>query len=85
MAKHRKKPVESKKYPKLPNVQPKVGLVQLACCDCGLVHTMGFTSDKQGLRLEFVRDNRATGQMRRGSFAYLKNPKKGDKWKMVEL
>lgn len=74
----------NKKYHKQPNVKPKVGLVQLACCDCGLVHTMGFTSDDKGiLRLEFLRDNRATSQLRRGSFAYLKNPKKYDKWKMI--
>ncbi len=74
----------SKKYPKQPNIKPEVGLVQLACCDCGLVHTMGFTSDDKGiLRLEFARNNRATAQLRRGTFAYLKKPKKLDKWKMV--
>ncbi len=75
----------SKKYPKQPNTKPKVGLVQLACCDCGLVHTMGFTSDDRGiLRLEFERDNRATAQLRRGVFAYLKNPIKKDKWKLIK-
>lgn len=64
----------SKKYPKQP----------IACCDCGLVHTMGFTADDKGiLRLEFERNNRATSQLRRGCFAYLKNPIKKDKWKMV--
>lgn len=73
----------SKKYPKQPNVKPEVGLVQLACCDCGLVHTMGFTADNKGiLRLEFTRNNRATAQLRRGPFAYLKNPHKTDKWEM---
>lgn len=73
----------NKKYPKQPNVKPKVGLVQLACCDCGLVHTMGFSADDKGiLRLEFVRDNRATAQLRRGSFPNLKNSRKNDKWKM---
>ena len=76
----------SKKYPKQPNTKPKLGLMQLACCDCGLVHTMGFTSDKQGiLRIEYARDNRATAQLRRGMFAYLKTPQKGDKWKMVRI
>lgn len=75
----------SKKYPKQPNVKPKVGLTQLACCDCGLVHTMGFTLDDKGiLRIEFARDNRATAQLRRGTFAYLKNPIKKDKWKMIK-
>ncbi len=76
----------SKKYPKQPNVKPKVGLVQLACCDCGLVHTLGFTADDKGiLRLEFARNNRATAQIRRGSFPYLKNPLKKDRWKLVEF
>ena len=74
----------SKKYPKQPNIKPEVGLVQLACCDCGLVHTMGFTVDEKGiLRLDFIRNNRATAQLRRGTFAYLKNPLKKDKWKLV--
>lgn len=74
----------SKKYSKQPNTKPKVGLIQLACCDCGLVHTMGFTADDKGvLRLEFERDNRATAQLRRGCFAYLKSPRKNDKWEMV--
>ncbi len=73
----------SKKYPKQPNVKPKVGLVHLACCDCGLVHKMGFTTDSKGvLKLDFARDNRATAQLRRGDFAYLKNPLRKDKWKM---
>lgn len=76
--------VMRKKYPKQPNVKPKVGLTQLACCDCGLVHTMGFTADDKGiLRIEFARDNRATAQLRRGGFAYLKNPIKKDRWKMI--
>jgi len=76
----------SKKYPKQPNTKPKIGLVQLACCDCGLVHTMGFTSDNKGiLRLDFERDNRATAQLRRGAFAYLKNPRKKDKWIMSRI
>ena len=73
------------KYPKQPSVKPAVGIVQLACCDCGLVHTMGFTADGKGiLRLDYARDNRATAQLRRGNFPYLKSPTKGDKWKMVK-
>lgn len=72
------------KYPKQENSKPDVGLVNLACCDCGLVHRMGFTIDGEGiLRLDYERDNRATAQLRRGKFAYLKNPQKKDKWKMV--
>ncbi len=72
------------KYPKQPNVSPEVGLIMLACCDCGLVHKMGFTAGKDGaLKLQFQRNNRATAQLRRGGFAYLKAPIKRDKWKMV--
>lgn len=75
----------SKKYPKQPNIKLEVGLVQLACCDCGLVHTMGFTADLEGIiKLAFVRDNRATAQLRRGNFANLKNPQKNDKWRMIK-
>ncbi len=44
---------------------------------------MGFTVDKEGvLRLDFERNNRATAQLRRGKFAYLKTPRKNDKWEM---
>lgn len=72
------------KYPKQPNIKPTIGLVKLACCDCGLVHTMGFTVDGEGiLRLDYERDNRATAQLRRSKFPYLKEPKKGDKWQLI--
>ena len=71
------------KYPKQPNIVPEVAVVALACCDCGLVHKMGFcTNDKGVLTLGFVRDNRATAQLRRGKFPYLKSPCKSDKWEM---
>ncbi len=76
----------SKRYPKQANVQPKIGLVNMACCDCGLVHRMGFTVESNGvLRLENARDNRATAQLRRGKFPGLKAPRKGDRWKMVRV
>lgn len=56
----------------------------LACCDCGLVHKMGFTVDDKGkIRLDFERDNRATAQIRRGRFPYLKQ--KGGKWVMKRV
>ena len=72
------------RYPKQPNIVSEVGLVQFACCDCGLVHKMGFSVDKKGvLSLGYVRDNRATAQLRRGKFPYLKSPQNGDKWKMM--
>lgn len=72
------------KYPKQPNIVSDVGLVNLACCDCGLVHKMGFTIKKSGvLEIGYVRDSRATAQLRRGDFPALKKPAKGDKWKLV--
>ena len=72
------------KYPKQPNIVPEVGLVNLACCDCGLVHKMGFTVNKNGtLEIGYVRDNRATAQLRRGNFPYLKKPMKKDHWKLI--
>ena len=73
----------SKKYTKQCNVKVEVGIVCLACCDCGLVHKMGFVDDGKGiLRLDFERDNRATAQLRRGTFPYLKSPLKNDRWIM---
>lgn len=74
------------KYPKAPSVQPEVGLLNQACCDCGLVHTLGFTVDDKGIvRMDIARNNRATAQLRRGEFPYLKSPRKGDNWKMVRI
>lgn len=72
------------RYPKQPNIVPEVGIVQLACCDCGLVHKMGFTINDEGaLSLAYVRDNRSTAQLRRGNYPFLKKPRTRDKWKMV--
>ena len=37
--------------------KPGVGIVALACCDCGLVHKMGFTVNGVGeMWLDFERD-----------------------------
>ena len=45
---------------------------------------MGFTVDGKGImRLDFERDNKATAQLRRGKFPYLKDG--SGKWKMVRL
>ena len=72
------------KYPKQPNVKSEVFMVNQACCDCGLVHKMGFSIEKNGLiSIGYVRDARATAQLRRGNFPYLKNPLKKDKWKLL--
>lgn len=48
-------------------IRPRHDDFKLACCDCGLVHTMLFRVDPDDGQIEFQidRDNRATGQMRR--------------------
>lgn len=76
----------SKKYKRQSDRKSEVGIVALACCDCGLVHKMGFTIDGKGImRLDFERDTRATAQLRRGKMPYLKTPEKGNKWKMIRV
>ena len=76
--------MEKSKYPKQPNVKADVYLINQACCDCGLVHKMGFSVNKEGIvTIAYERENRATAQLRRGEFPYLKNPLKNDKWKLV--
>lgn len=39
--------------------------VQIACCDCGLVHTFDFKIVKDTIKVSICRNNRATGQLRR--------------------
>lgn len=52
---------------------------KLACCDCGLVHTINFRLIKQGKKtfIEYqpFRDERATGQKRRFMKKPVKRPK----------
>ncbi len=38
---------------------------KLACCDCGLVHTIDFRVVNKEVEWKINRDNRATGQIRR--------------------
>ncbi len=37
-----------------------------SCCDCGLVHTIRFAVSGHRMRMRVWRNNRATGQVRRG-------------------
>ena len=72
------------KYKKQKGRVPKIGIASLACCDCGLVHKMGFTIEKDNkLRIDYERDARATAQLRRGKFPDLKGG--SGKWIMVRL
>lgn len=53
-------------------IAPTLKDFKVACCDCGLVHTMQFRMVKapRGYQLQFTatRDNRATAQIRRKKF-----------------
>lgn len=46
-------------------VQPIERGYKMACCDCGLVHTMNFRVVRGRAQFQVFRNNRATGQMRR--------------------
>ena len=46
-------------------VSPEMDGYKLACCDCGLVHVFSFRIKDKGVQFKLIRDNRATGQIRR--------------------
>lgn len=46
-------------------VQPLEDGYKMACCDCGLVHTMRFRVEDGRAQFQVKRNNRATGQVRR--------------------
>jgi hypothetical protein len=46
-------------------VQPVEHGYKMACCDCGLVHKIDFRVENGRVQFRVVRDNRATGQIRR--------------------
>lgn len=58
--------------------------LQLACCDCGLVHLYeyvvidknGDQVDNLGIGLRFIRQRRATAQLRRHKYGHLHHGKK---------
>ena len=39
---------------------------KLACCDCGLIHTMDFDISEGMVKVKVSRDNKATAGRRRG-------------------
>jgi len=74
-------------YPMLePNEPIKVprgrNHANIACCDCGLVHTFVFNT-KSAVEIFILRNGRSTGQMRRNKRGYLLNGE-DEKWKMVK-
>lgn len=53
-------------------VAPKTTFIwQLACCDCGLVHDI-LVEAKGSVVFTINKNNRATGQKRRGNYPYIK-------------
>ena len=64
-------------------VQPKTKGYKMACCDCGLVHTLNFRVIKYGgnrtkIQFQAFRNNRSTAAMRK-KFQSIKVIKKGNK------
>jgi len=65
------------KYPKMRDYDSQVmdskgDVLKLACCDCGLVHYVGVTiMDDSLVKLQFLQDKRATGQLRRHGYGRL--------------
>lgn len=72
------------KYPIQPNAKIDNEVVKFSCCDCGLVHCVGINVDPNGIfYIALARDDRATGQIRRGKAPSLMTPMRRDKWEMV--
>jgi hypothetical protein len=46
-------------------VQPIRKGYKMACCDCGLVHTLDFRVHRGRVQFRLFRNNRATGAIRR--------------------
>ena len=54
-------------------IDPKIGVHRIACCDCGLVHDMAVAVEENGnIGLAFKRNNRATSQRRRRPQIFIK-------------
>ena len=43
----------------------KYGTLRLACCDCGLTHDLLFKRMKTRFKIQIIRNDRSTGQVRR--------------------
>ena len=71
---------------------------RFACCDCGLVHTIGALVKgnkhekraraklkKYEVGLVYIREPRSTAQLRRHSYGYLQSPNKKDRYELKRL
>lgn len=55
-------------------VQPIKKGYKMACCNCGLVHTVNFRIVNRKVQLQAFRNNKSTGQHRRNKkFKMIKN------------
>lgn len=54
-------------------VQPIRRGYRLACCDCGLVHTMNFRVKDGRVQFAVFRNNRASAAIRRSKHSYIPN------------
>ena len=63
-------------------IDPDKETVCFACCDCGLVHSMGVAFEEGGkIGVAFKRENRATAQLRRHHYGSLH---RGNGWKLTK-
>lgn len=85
------------RYPRIKDyegfeIDPKEEMLRLACCDCGLVHSIAIVVSRENpykmpvspgmVKLAFRREPRATAQLRRHKFGGLQNRRIG-KWTMT--
>ena len=65
-------------------IDTKGEVMQIACCDCGLVHYIGISIiDDSLVKLQFLQDKRASGQLRRHKYGFLQQRVKGG-YRMVK-
>ena len=46
-------------------IEKSGGIINMACCDCGLVHNIAVARKSKKIIFTMMRDNRRTGQKRR--------------------
>lgn len=63
-------------------IEPGTEMIQLACCDCGLVHNVFIRLSGAKIILQLQRNDRSTGQLRRYKRGDLQKEAIGG-WKMV--
>ena len=78
------------KYPKLLdnkacNINPKTETLEIACCDCGLVHYIQvIVINDEEVAVAFKKNKRATAQLRRYKYGDLQQERSGT-YKMIRI